>query len=405
MEATLMRHVWCFEIKKRNRRWPVWMLVGFLSIIFLGGFIGLQQHRSQYVKDYGTRLEKLSSSPGFQGGRELPAFKQSPAAYSRWFYSSLLARAGKTQATKAVSGVGLRIPNGDTSGAMQLSTSTNLTIQAYDLMKAHHVVPMRPDSLLLSDDDLSSVSQESARYLRVNNQFFYEKAWYYVWDLLKQNMIFLLLAVGIIVTSRQWAKEVAHGDAHSRWLTLQGISPSKQILVQFSVIAYTFGQIVLVPLLLILLIVGVWQGFGSLAYPVVAYGNTGLGFGPVFIQLGQYFAQALLVSTGLIVFLTTTNLLFADVLHNSWIVTAVQLILLGVTWITPPILNLPLTYFKLDPIITGALARQADNEQYTPLRGFVVLLGASIILMVILGGIRVANRLVHQRRMITSGTK
>lgn len=383
--------VWRFEIKKRNRRWPVWLLIGVLTAVLAGGFVRLQQQRSQYVQTYRTQLEKLSHSAVYTLGQELTAFKQSPAAYSHWFYESLRVRSGEKQGTKAISGVGWRIPNGDELKGMQLLSSTFLTIKAYQLMQKRHITPMRPDSLILSADDLGTVSPDTVKFLRRNNQFFYEKAWYYIWDLVQQNVVFLLLAVGLIVTGRQWAKEVANRNVHSNWLRLQGAAFSKQLLVEFGVIGYTLGQIVFIPIVLMGIIIGIIQGFGALDYPVVAFGDTGLGFGPLFIELGQYLGQALLLSIGLILFLTAVNLVLADWLRNSWVVTALQLILLAVAWIAPPMRYSPLTYFKLDPVITGTLAKQMDNAQYTTGLGLGVLIGSSAILIVLM----VVSRLIQ----------
>jgi hypothetical protein len=294
--------------------------------------------------------------------------------------------------TPAMTGSSVKLPSGQ-------SESVDLTDQAYQYMKKNKITPMWPDSIFLVNTGMAADKSGNLRYL---SQRFYQTAWYYVWGLIQQNILYVLLTLGILITGRQWAKELANGAVHGEWLTLQGISPARQVLNQFGVIAYTLGQIVYLPLLLAFIVIAFWQGLGSLAYPVVGYGNNGLGFGALLLPLQQYLGGALLLSIGLIIFIATTNLLLADWIRNSWIVTALQLVLLGITWVAPPMLSSPLTYFKLDPILTGALAQQVDDSAFTAWQGFTVLLTASVLLLVILAATRLVRGWLRQHHGVTA---
>lgn len=355
-----------FELRKRPWVWPVVLL---LAIGLSVGFWQQRQARTQFIQDYAGRLEKWYTPHKKAGKAEITAFKRSPAAYHQWYMDSLAVNLQKKPQTMALDGFGVRIYNDIDTSRGALSASISRTYTQFLYMKQHKIAPMYPDSLDVktSTGDLAGLNNQSTQMVLRDNPHYYLQGWYYLWYLIRANSVILLFLVGILLTGRQWAKELANKKAHSDWLLLQGQRTLAQLGNQFSIIFYTFAQIVLLPLGLVTLGIGLGAGWGDLRYPVFGFSNPeGLGLAESFIPLRSYLFQAFGLIILLILFLTLLNMVFAQLFRNSWLTTVGLLLVVGITQVMPAIPNFPLTYFRINETITGILQKTADSDALQP---------------------------------------
>lgn len=355
-----------FELRKRPWVWPVILL---LTIGLSVGFWQQRQARTQYLQDYTQRLDKQYAGNKQMGRAELISFKKSPTAYHQWYMDSLAINLSKKDQTIVLPGFGVRLyANIETMNNVLLNSMAR-TYSQFQYMRRQAITPMYPDSLDIetSTGDLDGLSTQDTQMVLRDNPHYYLQGWYYLRYLIRANSVILLFLIGILLTGRQWAKELANKKAHSDWLLLQGQRTLAQLGNQFSIIFYTFAQVVLLPLGLVTLGIGLGAGWGDLRYPVFSFSNPeGLGLAESFMPLGTYLLQAFGLIILLILFLTLLNMIFAQVLRNSWLTTIGLLLVLGITQVMPAIPNFPLTYFRVNETITGILQKAADSDALQP---------------------------------------
>lgn len=209
-----------FELRKRPWVWP---LVLLLAIGLSVGFWQQHQARTQFLQDYSQKLEKRYTRKAPWGRSEITAFKKSPAAYHRWYMNGLALNLSDDRRS-GFEGFGLRMYTNIDNTNNALQASMTRTYRQFQYMQRNKITPMYPDSLDIetSAGDLAPLTMQSQNMVLRDNPHYYLQGWYYLWYLIRANSVILLFLVGILLTGRQWAKELANKKAHSDWLLLQG---------------------------------------------------------------------------------------------------------------------------------------------------------------------------------------
>jgi hypothetical protein len=381
---------WRFELKKRRRVWPVGLITIFCGLLLIGGFFWQMHAQQTYLAQYTAKVrahvaqtnrlvkahpELAKTVSGFDTN-ELKRLKD-PAAYQRWFYRVVQVKVKGNQRPGELLNSSRVVFDIGSSGS-SLTTSVGWTYQEYHYLNQQHIASMFPDTLLLSKEEVDRTDPTMAASLQTDNRRYYLHGWYYVWFLIQQNAIIVLMLIACLITGRQMAKELTDERAHSDWLSLQGVSTGRQMFTQGGVIAYTFIQVIFGPLAIALVAAGLLRGFGDLRYPVLAFHNTGFGIGSVMMPLSQYLLESIILALLLIIFMTVLNLLLATWFKNSWIVTILSWLVVLLSLIAPPMVWSPLTYFHLDGVVTGSIGQSLNDPQFTFQQGILTLLVWSV---------------------------
>ncbi len=359
-----------FELTKRHARWPVWLLIVILTGLGIAGNFQQKAAQTAFLTKYRQALVKngatKSKNPKTLGEKifnpELQALS-TPKAYADWFKVELQIAAGTRGSSQKNFGANYRfsILNGD---QVPYSGVAKRTLTQYRLLDKKKLTGYYPQPILFTKDELADMSAKNQRDIKTWFPTFYIRGFDYLQYLFQENVPFYLLLIAIIISGSFFAKELADKRAHANWLILQGESLIEQVWTQFLMIVGTMAEIIALPLVLTTIVVGLFRGFGSLQFPVLQETPNGIfGFTDSFTTNGKLLLTSGLLLLALIAFTAALNVLAAYLIRNSWLTTAVVLLITASAAIVPLTDWLPLSFFNVWHIADGSLAQSVEMPE------------------------------------------
>lgn len=371
------------------------IVVGGAVFLFIRSLHQQQRYIAQYKADIQFNIVRRRKKSDAEDKRLntwiLPQLRneesalQSPTQYAAGFARSLTILVHPTPSDGQPAGLrkqfsALVIPWTTAFGGQEINT----TVTELALVKKRHITPMYPARLLLNEQSAQYFTESSAsyqRYVQKVGQRFYERAWYFLQELIRQNGGLILGGIISCILAWRYALQIHAGSRNSIIFTALGVAPIKQYWASllFNTIAAFLFVVTSVSLFLLL---SAWcNGWGALNYPMLTWRGNAVMYSHVFINLEILLGGEVLLFLGSILFSLSFTHLLSVVVKQPLAVLLATLSLWGIPLVAPNWRWAPWTYFNFSRVADGYT--KVFFQTYDVVSGMAVLLVWASLLSVL----------------------
>lgn len=253
------------------------------------------------------------------------------------------------------------------------------TMEQAQIIKEKEIPPLFPINFISDFDSLGSLNDEDLSTWKEMNKKFYNKGIYYIWYLIQNNYLFYLIIIILICLFGTLSQENGKNRMHIKFYKVEGISIQKIFLTDFiSKFIYAVA-ITLIIVLSVLLITSLFNGFGSLEYPVPV--KTYSMESMTFISLKEYFIKFIILYLFSLLMILSLSSFIESFISHSLVSVLIEIIFVFIAFNFTRFAKLnPFSYLHFDSIITNGFPDSYLDLNYIFIIGYLSLVSFFFLL-------------------------